>query len=241
MNNVKSETEQLAQAKTSGLAIASLVLGICGFFTCGLSALVGIVLGIVAIVAIKKRADQLKGRGLAAAGITVSALSFVLVPLMMIMLAILMPTVSRARTHAMAAISLSHAKQLSIAMVMYCNDHDGRFPPCDTWPDALDDYIGDKKILTSPSDPDAGRAWAMNAQLAGRKINEIKQPHQVVLIFEAEFGSPPAGARELLPQQPRGPRGYVIAFLDGHVEIVRPDRLDNLIWIPGTQGFEVVR
>ena len=44
-----------------------------------------------------------------------------------------------------------------------------------------------------------------------------------------------AGGRELLPENPRVRRGYVIGFLDGHVELVRPDRLDELIWTPGTQ------
>src|SRR5579862_1494906 len=38
--------------KTSGLAIASLILGIVGFFCAGVTALVGLVLGIVAIVKI---------------------------------------------------------------------------------------------------------------------------------------------------------------------------------------------
>jgi hypothetical protein len=56
--------------RTNGQAIASLVLGILGFLT--LSAIVGIILGIVALVRIR-RVPQ-KGKGLAIAGIVLSAL-----------------------------------------------------------------------------------------------------------------------------------------------------------------------
>ena len=90
-------------------------------------------------------------------------------------------------------------------------------------------------------DPDAGRAFAINAQLDRREKLEIRPPDRTVLLFECRFRSPPGGGQELLPEQPRGPGGYVVGFLDGHVESVRPARLAELIWIPGTQGFEVVR
>src|SRR5450759_183601 len=48
-----------APAKTSGMAIASLVLGVLGFFTCGVTGLVGLVLGIISMVKIKKSGGQL--------------------------------------------------------------------------------------------------------------------------------------------------------------------------------------
>jgi len=64
-------------AKTSGLAITSLVLGILSIFTLFLTALPAIILGIISIFKIEKSAGQLKGKGLAIAGITVpSATSY---------------------------------------------------------------------------------------------------------------------------------------------------------------------
>ena len=241
MNNVKSEAQQLATVKTSGLAIASLILAIFGFLTCGLTAIVGLIIGIVGLVAIKKNAQQLKGQGLAIAGIVVSAVSIVVLPFVAIIMALLMPAISTARTHAMTAMSLNNAKQICFAMMIYCEENDGRLPLADNWPAALNEYIGDEKILTFPFAPEAGRAYAMNAQLSGRKLREIRQPHRTVLIFEVELGSPPAGGRELLPERPRGRRGYVIGFLDGHTEIVPPDKVQQLIWIPGTLPFDIVR
>ena len=242
MNNVKSEAIPLAGAKTSGLAIASLVLGIFGFLTCGLAAIAGLILGIIGLSVIKKNVEQLKGQGLAIAGIVVSAISLVLTPIMAILMAILMPALAQARMQARTVVSLNNVKQICLATHMYCEDNDGRFPPCDNWSKVLSPYIGaSEKILTSPFNPDAGRAYAMNTHLDGRKIRDIKQPQRTVLIFEARFGSPPAGGRELLPDVPRGRRGYIIGFLDGHVECIRPGKLDEMIWIPGTQGFETVK
>lgn len=241
MNDVKSVAEPLPSAKTSGLAIASLVLGICGIFTCGLTAIVGLILGIVGLCAIKKRAEQLKGQALAIAGIVVSAITIVILPFIALMMALLMPVLAGARHQAKTAVSLNQAKQICIAMIMYCEENDGRFPPALNWPAALAPYIGDGKILESPFAPHTGLAWAMNTHLCDQKIRDIKQPQRVVLIFEVEPGSPPAGGQELLPHRPRGRGGYVIGFMDGHAEIVSPDKVQQLIWIPGTLPFDIVR
>jgi hypothetical protein len=61
-----------APAQTSGKAIASLVLGLSGLL-CGIAAIVGLIFGIVALNDIKKSGGRLEGRGLATAGIVVSA------------------------------------------------------------------------------------------------------------------------------------------------------------------------
>lgn len=66
-------------AKTSGLAVASLVLGILGFCSAGLTALVGFVLGLVSLRKIKKSGGRLGGRGLAIAGTWVSVLAILAV------------------------------------------------------------------------------------------------------------------------------------------------------------------
>ena len=219
-------------AKTSGMAIASLVLGICGIFTCGLSAIVGLILGIVSLSTIRKSQGWLKGTGLAIAGIAVSGTALFMIPFVM---GITVTAFYNARKTAKEYLSMNNARHLCLAVNLYCDDNDGSFPPVDNWPAALNEYIRDEKILTSPFAPEAGRAWAMNKNLDGRKIQDIKYPGRTILIFEARFNSPPAGGRELLPEKPRDQRGCVIGFVDGHVECVNPDSLDDLIWIPGTE------
>jgi len=63
-----------APAQTSGLAVASLLLGIAGFLCCffGAPAIVGLILGVLALNEINMSGGRLEGRGLAIAGIAVS-------------------------------------------------------------------------------------------------------------------------------------------------------------------------
>ncbi len=57
-------TPPTAPPKTSGLAITSLVLGILGLLTCGLTALFGLVFGIVALVKVKNSKGAMGDMGL---------------------------------------------------------------------------------------------------------------------------------------------------------------------------------
>jgi len=231
MDNIQSTGEPAVATKTSGLAIASLVLGILGFCTFGLAGIVGLILGIIGLITVRQSAGQLKGQGLAIAGIVVSAVSLVML-FFAILMVILTLAIHRAREVARAVPLMANTKQLCLAMIMYCEDNEGKFPNSDNWPVLLSDYIEDEKILTSPFDPDAGRAYAMNDWLNERKISEIQEISMTVLLFEARFGSPPAGGQELLPDEPQALIGYVIGFGDGHVEFVPPERIEQLIWSP---------
>jgi hypothetical protein len=65
-------------AKTSDLAIASLVAGILGLCTAGLGGIAGLVLGIVALRKIGRSGGALRGRGLAIAGLIVSVCTVLL-------------------------------------------------------------------------------------------------------------------------------------------------------------------
>jgi hypothetical protein len=60
--------------RVSGMAVASFVLALVGLFTVGLSAVVGLVLGIVALHSIRIQRGGVRGKGLAVAGIVISAL-----------------------------------------------------------------------------------------------------------------------------------------------------------------------
>ena len=62
----------------SGLAIASLVLGIVGICTWGISGIVGLILGIVAKKQIDASGGILQGRRYAKAGIIISSISIAL-------------------------------------------------------------------------------------------------------------------------------------------------------------------
>ena len=228
----QAESAAPSLKKTSGLAIASLVLGIVGPCTVGLGSIIGIILGIVGLVKIGRSAGAKGGQGLAIAGIVVSGLGILLLPALLGMLAaILMPAVISARDMAIATSSVNNVKHLCIAAQTYAASHSQQLPPADSWPQVFQDQMGlPADVMTDPADDKGGRAYAMNAGLGGT----IQHPDRTrtVLFFECRPGAPPAGGPELLPDMPRHAGRYVIGFLDGHVERVAPEEVGQLIWQP---------
>ncbi|MFI9505639.1 DUF4190 domain-containing protein [Nocardia sp. NPDC052566] len=74
------------QLGTNGMAIGSLVASLLGLVTCGISSIVGIILGVVALNQIKQNGQE--GRGLALSGIWVGAVIVGLVVLWFILVLI---------------------------------------------------------------------------------------------------------------------------------------------------------
>src|SRR5262245_35970619 len=98
-------------ANTSGMAITSLILGFLGF--CGLTAIVGLILGIIAMVRINKSEGRLKGQGLAIAGVIISAVFLLLLP------ALLVPAARQAKAKVLSIACLANAQQINLAVIMH--------------------------------------------------------------------------------------------------------------------------
>src|SRR5258708_4203134 len=106
-----------AVSRTSNAAVAALVLWILTFLCLGpLTGIAGVICGIVGIVGISRSQGALKGSGLAIAGLVTSAVGMVawlaVVPLFV---AILLPSLSRAREMANRTVDMSNARQISMA------------------------------------------------------------------------------------------------------------------------------
>jgi hypothetical protein len=150
-----------------------------------------------------------------------------------IVILLLFPALAGLTERSLIAEEASHLRLLGTAIHMYANDYDGRFPPTDDWENVLLPYAGGGDVYLSPVKAEAGRAYAMNGNLEGLRIDEISNPARTVLFFECPFGSPPAGGPELMLDAPRHADGYVIIFVNGNVEAgIAPSRLDTLIWEP---------
>jgi prepilin-type processing-associated H-X9-DG protein len=219
-----------AEAKTSGMAITSLVLGILGLLTCGVSSLVGLILGIIALVKINRSGGRLTGNGLAIAGICVSALFVLMVP---IYAAMLLPALSRAKAKAQSISCVNNVKQLSLGVMMYATDHGDVCPASNRWCDAIGPYVGSGKPFVCPAGAAGSRShYAFNQKLGGRSTSKIANPAQTVMIFEADGGWNASGGRELMVRHPRHVTLVVVGFADGHVEQLSKSRLDQLVWDP---------
>jgi prepilin-type processing-associated H-X9-DG protein len=220
-----------APPKTSGMAVTSLVLGILGVLTCGLTALAGLVLGFMAISRIKNSNGQLEGRGIAVAGTIVSTVFLLMIPLPV---AMLLPALGKAKQKASAIQCMNNVKQLNLGLIMYADDNKEKFPSGATWCDDLKPYLGNstKPYVCPLGAPNQRCHYAFNSGLVGVSVKDIRQPAQTVLVFETDGGWNLSGGRELLPAKGRHSGAYAVGFADGHAEIVRPDRLAKLRWEP---------
>ena len=221
----------VAPPRTSGLAVTSLVLGILGLLSCGLTALVGLVLGFVALSRIKHSNGQLGGQGLAMAGTIVSAACLLLIP---VPVGMLLPALAKAKQKAAGVRCMNNVKQLNLGLIMYANDNKDQFPSGTTWCDALKPYLGNSTTayVCALGAPNQRCHYALNSRLAGVSLKDIQSPARTVLVFEIDGGWNMAGGRELLPAKGRHNGAYAFGFADGHAEIVRPERLANLRWEP---------
>jgi len=228
-------TAPAPDAKTSALAIASLVLGIMGFCTFFITAPLAIILGIVGLFKIEKSNGQLKGKGLAIAGIALPAIGLVL----LLPMAILMPALARARSMGQRVVCMSNLKQLGVATMMYAENNKGQYPTADKWCDLLGPYYGNNsKVLICPAtknrtfgytiDPNAKHqcSYAINPDAK----SNCRFPATTVLLFESNTGWDQSGGPKLLTAENHQPKGCNILFCDGHVEFVRTENINNLRW-----------
>ena len=225
-----SAAPPIPEKTTSGLAVTSLVLGILGLFTCGITALFGLIFGVMALVKGRQGRGGLGGNGIALAGVIVSAIFVFMIP---IIVALLLPAFAAAKQRAQEINCMNNEKQLALAVHMYSSDNKDQFPPAATWCDAILSHVGSDKFFQCPAgDPGKRCNYAYNAKLGG--LDESKINPNTVLIFETEGGWNVSGGPELMLNQARHRRGrvLVVAFVDGHVEAVAGSRLNTLRWDP---------
>jgi hypothetical protein len=226
-----SQTGQWAPGprRTSGLAIASLVVGIVGLLMLGVPALVGLPLGIVALVQINRSQGRLSGKGLAIGGICLGGCSLLLVPLVA---AMVFPVFMRARETPQKGQCISNMKNLALAAQMYSADWDS-YPDGAVWCDAIREYVADPRVYVCPSAPEPRCGYAYNAALSRLEATGIASPEQTVALFESDHGWNAAGDQSLLCGKPRHLRGDNWGFADGHARWYRRgDTPAGMVWEP---------
>jgi type IV pilus assembly protein PilA len=109
--------EPVPAEKTSGMAIASLIFGILFLFF-PLSIL-AVIFGHVSLSQIKKSAGRLGGRGMAITGLVLGYLGIAMIPLILIIAAIAIPNLLRARMAANEASAVAAIRDIDTAQVTY--------------------------------------------------------------------------------------------------------------------------
>jgi prepilin-type processing-associated H-X9-DG protein len=163
--------------------------------------------------------DRIGGRRKAGigAGLTAGAFSCLML-MILVVIAFLFPTVNYARPAARRSACMSNMKQLANALMMYCQDYDGRFPIARRWDTDLMPYIKDMRLFRCPARP-SPNAYGFNSKLSGIDSSRLANPPGVTMLFESSMGSP--GTADTLTSflTPHDGMGGV-AYADGHVKMV---------------------
>ena len=215
-------------AKTSGLAITSMVLGILSFCTFLLTAPLAFILGIVSLVLISKSKGQLKGTGFAVAGIVTP---IVALPFIAIMMGIMMPALARVRMISYRMVCGTNLAGLGKAINLYADDNNDTFPLRDQWCDLLiknEDVDPNQFRCRGASEGPCNYAMNKNAAVLGAKA-----PADMVLLFESKPGWNQSGGPELLTIGNHTEDGCNILFCDGQVAFIETEGIDSLKWTAG--------
>jgi prepilin-type processing-associated H-X9-DG protein len=100
------------------MGIASIVLGILSVFSCGITAIPAVILGIISLVQIEKSGGRLTGRAFGIVGIAV--------PVVVCCLIVWILALDRAHDLGRREICAANLRDLAMAWVIYSDDNDGK-------------------------------------------------------------------------------------------------------------------
>lgn len=141
--------------------------------------------------------------------------------------AVLFPVFARARESARKAECSSNLKQLTLAAQIYASDHNGKLPTSAKWQSQIKDYLQSDEELECSSEE---VIYAFNKNLSGLYLDNIKNPSDVVMFFEAEPGLPNATGSRADATLAHNGQGW-FAYADGHVW-GQPEVPDQSHWVP---------
>jgi prepilin-type processing-associated H-X9-DG protein len=197
----------------------------------GITAVVGLVLGIVSLIKIRNSQGRLGGQGYAIGGICVSAVMlFLAIPMTAMVAGMTLPALAKAKSKAQTINCVNNLKQISLGLRIYSSDHDDNLPPAATWCDAIRNEIGgNTRVFKCPGDMNGQRSsYAFNAKLNGLNVGKIDP--QTVMLFECRGGwNMSGGPNDIVTHHGNT---YTVAMVDGSVQQVSAARLKSLRWDP---------
>jgi type IV pilus assembly protein PilA len=113
--------------ENSGKAIASLICGL--FMWLFPAAVAAIILGHVSLSDINRSAGRLRGRGMAITGLVLGYAGLFFIPFILIIAAIAIPNLLRARQAANEATAIGWLQTIDVAAIRYSSQYGNGFPP----------------------------------------------------------------------------------------------------------------
>lgn len=173
---------------------------------------------------------------------------------------VLFPVMGRARERARQTQCASNLRQISMALIIYTDDHDGSLPPCrnpdrvsrfslpwdpamdEAWWDVILPYLGSMPgILFCPSVRSYVPPYCLNAGFAAEghtSLSAATMPSETILVVEHQPPDKPGetcqGGAVGAVFTDAGPFHHFgkmnAAFADGHLKALGPDSLESTDW-----------
>lgn len=154
--------------------------------------------------------------------IVVSALLIGPIFIIAILAAILFPVFQKTRENARLAVCQSNVKQLGLGLILYTQDHKGKYPAsAANFKAAVNAYVMEASLFHCPDDAVGAESYSFNAKLQGLSVENIASPSETVAIYEGKNG--------VIDFRHHGIS--VVGFSDGHIGIVRKEQVGSLRWL----------
>ena len=116
---------------------------------------------------------------------------------------------------------------------MYAQDHD-ELLPTKKWVNDLTPYLKNNAVFVCPArQAMAEIGYAMNEQLVGADLKQVKRPAEVILFFETGIGGDnPVGGVAAIPPGGVHNGGIDAVYLDGHAKWSSVDEAKKLLAQP---------
>jgi hypothetical protein len=107
---------------------------------------------------------------------------------------ILFAIVSRQSNH-VNSLCKSNMEILGQAFLTYAKQHNNTLPPAENWATSIQPFVSDVSVYRCPNDLTNGfTSYAMNDSLSGKKLSDLKNASQLVLLYEVDkSGNSPHG------------------------------------------------
>lgn len=145
--------------------------------------------------------------------------------ILFICVSVILPVINGAREKGNPATCLSNERQQAIAMLMYAQDNDERFPPADQWMDNTFPFIKNESVQHCPElvkERPKAYGYAYNRNLSLLKTEKNARPEITPLLYDSNSLRRNASAPGLrgAASPPRHKGRNNLAYADGHVKAV---------------------
>jgi hypothetical protein len=200
-------TPRPVESKTSGAAVASMVLGIVSWiFLPFIAAIAAVITGHIGLGSIKRSAGAMRGRGMAIAGLIMGYIQVILIPIIAILAALAVPAFNNIQEKAQQMKSSSNARQILMVCRVYAADNDGLFPP--DLETLVPDYLVDESVLQTEPPSEDGEAVGFTYTPG---LTETDSSSTILLKSKLTFED---GKK-------------VVGYVDGRVEVIRLQELGS--------------